>query len=70
MSNVAGGNVDRLHDAGLIDRDQVPVEYTVVIEGLTSDEVDCLIKAKQILVSADANAPAGSGEHPTYFVPL
>jgi hypothetical protein len=49
-----GSNTDRLRDAGLIDdsQAQLPSEYYDVLEQLTEDEVDVLIRLKQRLDDA------------------
>jgi hypothetical protein len=70
MGKASGRNVARLHEAGLIDADALPEGYADVVEGLSGDEIDVLLKAKQILVAADAKAGGDAGSHNTYFVPL
>jgi hypothetical protein len=70
MGTDQGANVARLHEAGLIDAETLSAGYAEVIEGLSGDEIDVLVQAKQILVDADSNAQLDAGTHAEYFVPL
>jgi hypothetical protein len=60
-----GSNLDRLGAAGLI---RTPHEaYASVIEGLSDDEVETILKIKRLFDDAQAESGAPSPE--TYFFP-
>jgi hypothetical protein len=69
-----GNNLDRLVDAGVVTRRDIPRPHAHVVEGLTAHEVDVLIAVQKRLEAADewhGGEPIGPDGRPFYtsFMP-